>query len=72
MLNPQGLRVRVPWVRGTSPGPKYPQYPCGYVAEFFWDEETPKTQILWYFSLFLRDMMRVMAFKIREKCSGHS
>jgi hypothetical protein len=49
---PQGLRVQVPWVRSTSPGPKYLQYPCRYVAEFFWDEETPKTQfygILHYF-----------------------
>ena len=72
MQYPQGLRVRVPRVKGPSPGSEYPQYPHGYELYFFWGDKTPKTQFLGYFSLFLRDMMRVMASKIMEKCSEHS
>ena len=63
--NPQGLRVRVPRVRGTSPGSEYPQYPCGYGLYFFGERKHQKTQFLWYFSLFLRNIMGSMLSKIK-------
>jgi hypothetical protein len=66
MLYPQWLRVWVQQVKGPSPSSRYLQYPCWYVAVLFLGEETLKTQILWYFSLLLRVMMRVMAVKLGE------
>ena len=72
MRYPQGLGVQVPWVKGMSPGSEIPAVPAQIWAVFFLGEKTLKTQIFRYFSLFLRDIMRVVVCKIMRKCSQHS
>jgi hypothetical protein len=52
MRYPQGLRVQVPRVKGTSPGSEYLQYPHGYGLYFFWETKHQKLNFWGIFRYF--------------------